>query len=109
MKKALKLTLTVEADTIEELVDFMNDAAVRIEEGETHIEFHNQEQERITGNTNLCGIALLDGEPICGTCKGTKEVTTDTWDNDSKTYQPTGTGPCPDCGYKEPDDEPSQD
>lgn len=33
----------------------------------------------------------------CETCQDTGEVTVDVFDNDSHTYQPTGTGRCPDC------------
>lgn len=33
----------------------------------------------------------------CETCQDTGEVTVDVFDNDSHTYQPTGTGRCHDC------------
>ena len=35
-----------------------------------------------------------DPDPDCEFCGGTGEVTEDVWDDDSHTYQPTGTKRC---------------
>lgn len=99
----LKLTVRIEANTKDAVIDALNEAATRIKEGFCI-------EGSLTNADVEFGAYKLEGEEKCQTCLGTKEVTTDVWNEDAHIYEPTGTGPCPDCAKtKAQDDEPSQD